>query len=128
MIINFTNHPSQRWSREQREAALAYGEIVDLSFPAVPEDWDEHQVEALAREWSETIAARNPEAVICQGEFTLTAAVVSLLQARGIRVLAACSRRCVLEERQQDGTTVKHTSFRFARFRPYILPGGSIEL
>ena len=26
MLINFTNHPSALWSREQREAALAYGE------------------------------------------------------------------------------------------------------
>ena len=29
----------------------------------------------------------------------------------------------LLEERQQDGTTVKQAVFRFARFRRYVLPG-----
>ncbi len=124
MLINFTNHPSDRWSREQREAALAYGEILDLPFPSVPEDWDEGRVAALAESWAARIAGLNPAAVVCQGEFTLTAAVVSLLLARGIPALAACSRRCVLEERQRDGTTVKRAVFRFARFRPYVLPRG----
>lgn len=123
MLINFTNHPSATWSEEQRAAALSYGEILDLPFPAVPEDWDEHQVAALAEEWAARIAGLHPAAVVCQGEFTLTAAVTALLLARGILVLAACSRRCILEERQQDGTTVKQAVFRFARFRRYVLPG-----
>lgn len=122
MLVNFTNHPSERWSDEQRQAALAYGEIVDLPFPAVPEDWDEAQLTRLAREQAEAIAGLHPRAVVCQGEFTLTAAVVSLLLSQGIPVLAACSRRCILEEVQQDGTTVKKAVFRFTRFRPYVLP------
>ncbi len=122
MLINFTNHPSERWSEEQRAAALQYGEIVDLPFPTVPEDWDECRVAALAEDCAERIAAFQPRAVVCQGEFTLTVAVTALLLSKGIQVLAACSRRCILEERQEDGATVKQAVFRFARFRPYVLP------
>lgn len=122
MLINFTNHSSANWSKEQLAAAAVYGGVQDLPFPPVPEDWDEKQVAALAADCAEKIAALKPQAVVCQGEFTLTAAVTSLLLSRGIPVLAACSRRYILEEKQEDGTTVKKAVFRFTRFRSYILP------
>lgn len=121
MLINFTNHPSADWSEEQRTAAARYGVVKDLPFPAVPAEWDEAQVVALAFEWADRLAALKPQAVLCQGEFTLTAAVVSLLSLRGIPALAACSRRCVQEKRQENGTTVKQAVFRFVRFRQYPL-------
>lgn len=35
MFINFSNHPSANWSREQLEAARRYGEVADLSFPVI---------------------------------------------------------------------------------------------
>ena len=35
MFINFTNHPSAQWSAEQKAAAQAYGEVIDLAFPAI---------------------------------------------------------------------------------------------
>ena len=31
MFINFTNHPSAQWSAEQKAAAQAYGEVIDLA-------------------------------------------------------------------------------------------------
>lgn len=33
MFINLTNHPSDKWSKEQLEAARKYGEVVELVFP-----------------------------------------------------------------------------------------------
>ena len=73
MLINFTNHPSKDWSEEQLAAAAVYGKVQDLPFPPVPEDWDENNLAALAVDCAEKIAALNPQAVVCQGEFTLTA-------------------------------------------------------
>ena len=35
MFINFSNHPSVRWSAEQTAAAIEFGDIVDVPFPDV---------------------------------------------------------------------------------------------
>ena len=43
-LINFTNHPSGAWSPEQLAAAARYGEIIDISFPAVDPNADEENV------------------------------------------------------------------------------------
>jgi hypothetical protein len=122
MLINFTNHPSAQWSREQLAAAEVYGEIRDFPFPEVPAEWDEVQLADEAEICVDELAAAQPQAVVCQGESTLSAAVAWGLLARGIPVLAACSSRCVREERQEDGSTVKRVHFRFVRFRAYRLP------
>ena len=47
-FINHTNHPSSRWEEGQRQAAEAYGTIVDLPFPRIPADWDAQAVHRLA--------------------------------------------------------------------------------
>ena len=36
MFINFSNHPSVRWSAEQTAAAMKFGDFVDVPFPDVP--------------------------------------------------------------------------------------------
>ena len=36
MFLNFSNHPSDRWNKAQRQAAERYGEIRDVPFPDVP--------------------------------------------------------------------------------------------
>ena len=83
MLINFSNHPYEKWSDKQKEVAKEYGETVDLAFPAVPGMADESQIEALALDSIELILKNiddDPKsAVMVQGEFTLTYAVVSEL-------------------------------------------------
>lgn len=118
MFINLTNHPSGRWSSEQTAAAEEYGEIVDIPFPNVPADADETDVLHIADEYAERITAMNPDAVLCQGEMTLTYLLVEKLTERGIPVLAACSERCADEENRGTGT-LKTVEFRFRRFRRY---------
>lgn len=48
MFINFTNHPSAQWSAEQKAAAQAYGEVIDLAFPAIDPAADEAALDSLA--------------------------------------------------------------------------------
>ena len=93
MFVNFTNHPSGSWGAAQRRAAQVYGEILDLPFPDVPPALSAAAVAALADEWAARILALRPACVLCQGEMTLTARVVRLLQSRGVPVVAACSAR-----------------------------------
>lgn len=55
MLINFTNHPSERWSENQKAAAEEYGEIVDMSFPTIDETEDETYIKGLVEEYYQRI-------------------------------------------------------------------------
>lgn len=119
MFLNCSNHCSVNWGMEQKKAAESWGEIADYAFPAVDADADEQKIDALAEKAAAEIISMHPEAVMCQGEFTLTYALVSRLKEAGILVLAACSERKVVEELLQDGEIRKTSGFVFVRFRRY---------
>ena len=118
-FINHTNPPSARWEEAQRRAAEAYGVIADIPFPQIPADWDEDAVRRLAEENARVILARSPVAVLVQGEFTYTYALINLLKAADIPVLSACSERHVNERVNEAGETVRESRFAFCRFRVY---------
>ena len=111
MFLNFTNHPADTWSADQRRAAQQYGPVADMPFPDVPP--------ALADVWAARILALHPACVLCQGEMTLTFRLVRLLQAQGVAVVAACSERRTLCLTDADGCTRRTSEFRFVRFRAY---------
>ena len=139
MFINLSNHPSSNWPTEQKtEAEKLYGEVCDYPFPAVPVDFTSDDISYMAGDIIEDILHRKKEiedsteqssevetqiashafAVMCQGEFTLTYALVCLLQKAGIEVVSAVSERIVREEKV--GSEIRKTAvFRFAGFREY---------
>lgn len=119
MFINFTNHPSEKWSAEQLADAAKYGEIMDIPFPTVDVYLTKPQIQKMAAQYADDIAKLSPAAVLCQGEMTLTYAVVSLLKAKGITVLCACTEREVTQLLTVGGDTVKKSVFTFACFREY---------
>ena len=83
MFLNFTNHPADTWSADQRRAAQQYGPIADMPFPDVPPALSAAETAALADVWAARILDLHPACVLCQGEMTLTFRVVRLLQAQG---------------------------------------------
>ena len=120
MLINLTNHQSGNWNSKQRETAMRlWNSIQDFPFPDVQPDWDERKVFFEAADIVDKIVKMNPEAVLCQGEMTMTMILVSLLQKSKIRVYAATSGRQSIEERKSDGTVEKKSVFQFVQFRPY---------
>jgi len=118
MFINFTNHPSEKWSKDQLAAAQQYGEIVDMPFPSIDPSASRDNVLTMATDYAQRIAAMSPNAVLCQGEFTFVFAVVIELKKIGVRVFAACSERCI-REYVEDGISKKVAEFKFVRFREY---------
>lgn len=118
VFINHSNHPSEKWPAGQKEAALAYGKIVDLDFPAVKADCSEDDVRGLAKETFAKITAMHPAAVLCQGEYTYTYELVKMLQEAGIDVFAACSERKAGEVLEGE-ISRKISYFQFVRFRKY---------
>ena len=122
MFINFTNHPSTQWSAEQKAAAQVYSKVIDLAFPAIDPAADEAALDSLASAYAARILHMNPDAVLCQGEFTFVYRVVLRLEGAGIPTLAACSRRKSQETTYPDGSTLKRSIFAFAGFRRYGSP------
>lgn len=118
-FINLSNHPSQTWGKEQTAAALRYGKIVDYPFPDVNPYASAEDVEALAEQVTGEIMKLSPVAVMCQGEFSLTYALVRMFRERGICVLSACSERHVLEDTMPDGKNLRTSIFEFVQFREY---------
>ncbi len=118
MFVNLSNHPSAMWSTAQLVEAQKYGEILDLPFPQVPARATVEQVADLAEDTVARVLELRPEMVMCQGEFTLTYAIVTRLKAAGVTVVAACSERMV-EERMVDGEYKKTISFAFEQFRAF---------
>lgn len=72
MFINFSNHPSARWSAEQTAAAIEFGDIVDVPFPDVPAGADTAAVSGLADEYCARILSLRADAVLVQGEMSLS--------------------------------------------------------
>ncbi len=119
MLINLTNHPAAMWSDEQRSAAERYGSVADMPFPPVPPEATEEDVVRLADEITDRILRRRPDAVLCQGEMTLTYAIVRRLAREGVPALAACTERVTSEAPQPDGSVIKTSRFLFRGFRRY---------
>lgn len=118
MFINFTNHSSSRWSEAQLEKAGEYGGIVDIPFPKVEPDCSRETIQKMADKYVKQIVDRKPDCVLCQGEFCLCVAVIEKLKEKGIKVVAACSRR-EAEETFTEQETRKISRFVFVQFREY---------
>lgn len=113
-FVNFSNHPSVDWPEEQRAAAEAYGDIVDVEFPAVSPTGDHEYIVKLAEEQMQKILQFHPQAVMCQGEFCLAYEIIRRLKKADITVLAACSERKVTLEANR-----KIVLFEFCQFREF---------
>jgi len=120
MFINCSNHSVENWGEKQIKAASQWGEIVDYPFPMVGPQLSEKEVKEIADQVVQDIVSKKPDIVLCQGEFTLTYAIVSQLKKLGIKVVAACSERKTQELLLQNGVTKKESYFEFVRFREYI--------
>lgn len=116
-FVNFSNHCSSAWSNKQRMAAQKWGKIIDVPYPDITATCDETVINRLAEDSIEKILSYKPAAVMCQGEFTLTYAVTTMLKRKGVTVVVACSDRKSKETILDDGTTQKQSIFDFVRFR-----------
>jgi hypothetical protein len=121
-FVNLSNHPVSTWPEAQRQAAeaLGLGEVCELEggMPQVDPDADTNEVERLAEELAQRALAQGARGAHVAGEAGLTVALVSRLQARGVRCFSATTDRNA-EMRTENGEWVKTSVFRFRRWREY---------
>ncbi len=121
MFINLSNHPSNAWDENQRDAAKKYGECVDLPFPEIDPTWNEEKIEELANAYCDKVLhmadTYDQITVHLMGELTFCFSLLKKLQHRGIRCVASCAKRNVEEE----DTGVKRSVFSFENFREYSI-------
>jgi len=123
MLVNLSNHPSEKWSLQQSEAAKLYGSVVNLPFPAIDPEAETHEIESLAESYEIkvrqllSVETSGLQAVHIMGELTFCFALVVRLQKVGITCLASTTRRHTADH--ADGS--KTTRFGFVRFREYAL-------
>mgnify|MGYP006924884498 FL=1 len=118
-FINLSNHPSSGWGEEQKQAAKQWGTIIDYPFPEVDAQSSTQNIKELAGTIVISVLKKNPSAIMCQGEMTLTYQLVKLFKEKGLTVLAACSERKISETILPDGTYQKKAVFQFVKFREY---------
>lgn len=124
MFINISNHPSSKWSDEQRKAAVEIGgEIVDIPFPNVPPTAGIGDLIDMA----ETIIDKindmrkgglrgGEDAVHVMGEHGLTHRLVDdIWHVFGITCIHSTTERIVEEK---DGQKI--STFKFVKFRSYV--------
>ena len=89
MLLNLSNHPSNKWIDKQTEVACQlYGSVTDLSFPQIAPNNTTQQVQQLAQD---------------------------LLQTAGIVCIASTTDRNTIDN--PDGS--KTLQFNFCQFRNY---------
>ena len=118
MFINFSNHPSNAWGEAQLNAAMEYGDVMDVLFPAVNPYADKEEIHKICDKYVTQIMNLNPSCVLCQGELCVAYGVISALKKLGVKVVAACSER-KSAERKVDDKVEKVSIFTFVQFREY---------
>jgi len=123
MLINCSNHPVSGWEEKQKKAADQYGNLTDLSFPAIDPNATTDQIEMLAEQYEvkirQLLATENTSAlaVHIMGELTFCFALVARLQNAGITCVASTTQRKTIDN--PDGT--RTVQFGFIKFREYPL-------
>ena len=117
MLINLTNHPSEKWSEEQMKAALNYEEVVDMPFPIIKPTFTKDDIMFLVRECAEKISGlmKGNTVVHVMGEMTFTHNLVNALKETGITCIASTTERKTIMT--PDGKKI--SEFKFVQFREY---------
>lgn len=118
MLVNISNHPSQKWNEKQLSTAQAYGEVVDLPFPqvcpqATPKDIAKIAEETVA-EVQNLVSPQNAT-IHVMGEMNLTYRLVRELTQIGYCCVASTTERITVEN--PDGSKI--SVFNFVQFRSY---------
>lgn len=116
-LINLSNHPFATWSAAQKEASQPYGVCIDMPFPSVSAHATEEEIAQLVTTYFTQIVEHTKGyevTVHLMGELTFSFQLAQQLHLHGIKSIASCADRNVLQEGE-----VKKVIFDFVRFREF---------
>jgi len=119
IFINLSNHRTEKWSKTQLEEAQKYGEVRDMAFPNIDPNFTEEEINNLVNEYYTEIIKYNNPVIMVQGEFIFTFRLVTKLKEAGVKVVASCSQRKVIERVNESGATIRESEFSFVCFKEY---------
>lgn len=121
MLINLSNHPSNKWSEKQFKAAeKKFKSVYDLPFPHISPKANSKQVELKAKKYYNKILSLikfskdKSNAVHLMGELTFVFHLTQMLKKKNIKVVASTTDR-IVEEKEGKKIVI----FNFVRFREY---------
>lgn len=118
ILINLTNHPYKDWSTEQKQAAVSFGNVIDLPFPMISPEASSDDIKSLTGEYFNKIEEISEDKVVTvhvMGEMIFVFSIVTKLKAKGYRCIASTTDRDV--QINEDG--IKTAIFKFHQFRDY---------
>lgn len=118
LLLNLSNHPYAVWSEKQRDAARIYGPCEDMEFPKVSADLSSEDLDRWVNDYKQSILKYTNNYIVTvhvMGEMTFCFRLVSQLQAMGIKCIASCAERNVVE---LGNERIKST-YNFTKFREY---------
>ncbi len=116
MLINFSNHPTEKWGSEQKEAAFdQFGEIEYFPFPVIDPHWNYEEVQTLASTKLKAILEEYGSNIhiLIAGEQSFLLAFVEQCKTKDISCLVATSNRIV----KPLANNKKEIVFEFVKFR-----------
>lgn len=120
MLVNLSNHPSEKWGEKQLKIVQEeYGSVRDLPFPEIDPYSTSDEIDRIVEKYYQRIAKIDPPAVMLQGEYIFTYRLICRLKEAGIKVIAGCSERRTIEYINDDGMTTRKSEFEFVGFKEY---------
>ncbi len=117
-LINVSNHPSYKWSKEQKEG---WEKIIDIPFPDVNpyEDDINHIVRDLVLEYTKKTKELDTFYLHLAGEYSVVYSVIKTLIKYKIDTILCIptSQRIVEEVVDENGEVKKVSNFKFVKWR-----------
>lgn len=121
MLVNLSNHPSNKWCEKQLKAAKRkYGAVFDIPFPIISPYASKTQVHKKAKIYFDRClkilsnSKTKNNAIHIMGESTFTFALVNMLKSKNVKCVASTTTRNVVENKAS-----RTYFFSFVKFREY---------
>lgn len=118
VFINFSNHPSNIWSKKQLEETRQYGEIIDIHFPNIEPYLNKKDILDMVDDYFKLIISyKDKDEIIVHimGEMTFCFALIERLKQNNIKCIASTNQRIV----NTISSNKKETIFEFCTYREY---------
>lgn len=121
IFYNISNHPSDKWSDEQKAAALKMADnIADVPFPNIDPHMTREMIKSVALNMIYSMDCDACIRVHVMGESGFTYRLVLEFKKRGIMCFHSTTERVVSESTDgETGEFKKISTFKFVQFREY---------